>query len=136
MTASIVGPTPSAALTSTTLFPNSSTVSFTATEVVSGSALFQYTVVSASSNQIIYGPSTRADESSTVYFYAQAATTNPDNLTLSITGSNTSGSSVIILRPGDWAYFPFHVNAAGCAIRAINSTATSSLLNVFYGARS
>jgi len=31
-------------LNSTTLFPNSSVVSFSATEVVSGSALFQYTV--------------------------------------------------------------------------------------------
>lgn len=131
-------PTITAAITlnSSTLFPNSSTVNFSATETVSGSALFQYTVVSASSNQIIYGPSSGADPTSTVYFYAQAATTNPDVLTLSVTGSNTSGSSVIILRPGDWAYFPFHVNAAGCTIRAINSVATSSLLNVFYGARS
>ena len=85
-------------LNSTTLFPNSSTVNFSATEVVSGSALFQYTVVSASSNQIIYGPSAGADPTETVYFYAQAATTNPGNLTLSVTGSNTSGSSIIILR--------------------------------------
>jgi hypothetical protein len=123
-------------LNSTTLFPNSSVVSFTATEVVSGSALFQYTVVSASSNQIIYGPSARADESSTVYFYAQAATTNETNLILSVTGSNTSGSSFIILRPGDWTYFPFHVSASGCTVRAINTSATSSLLNIFYGARS
>jgi hypothetical protein len=123
-------------LNSTTLFPNSSVVSFTATEVVSGSALFQYTVVSQSSNQIIYGPSAGADASSTVYFYAQAATTNPDNLTLSITGSNTSGSTFIILRPGDWTYFPFHVSTSGCTIRAVNTSTTSSLLNVFYGARS
>jgi hypothetical protein len=123
-------------LNSTTLFPNSSVVSFSATETVSGSALFQYTVISASSNQIIYGPSTGADASATVYFYAQAATTNPDNLTLSVTGSNTSGSSFIILRPGDWTYFPFHVSASGCTVRAINTSATSSLLNVFYGARS
>jgi hypothetical protein len=123
-------------LNSSTLFPNSSTVNFSATEVVSGSALFQYTVVSASSNQIIYGPSAGADPTETVYFYAQAATTNPGNLTLSITGSNTSGSSIVILRPGDWAYFPFHVSASGCTIRAVNTSTTSSLLNVFYGARS
>jgi hypothetical protein len=131
-------PTITAAITlnSSTLFPNSSTVNFSATETVSGSALFQYTVVSASGNQIIYGPSAGADISETVYFYAQAATTNPGNLTLSVTGSNTSGSSIVILRPGDWAYFPFHVSGSGCTIRAINSVATSSLLNVFYGARS
>lgn len=123
-------------LNSTTLFPNSSVVSFSATEVVSGSALFQYTVISSSANTLLYGPSTAADLSETVYFYAQAAANNPGNIALSITGSNTSGSSAIILRPGDWAYFPFYVNGAGCAIRAINLVATSSLLNVFYGARS
>lgn len=123
-------------LNSTTLFPNSSVVSFSATEAVSGSALFQYTVVSASSNQILYGPSTVADPSETVYFYAQAFTTNPGNVILSITGSNTSGSQTVILRPGDWTYMPFYVNGAGCTIRAINSSTTASLLNVFYGARS
>ena len=123
-------------LNSTTLFPNSSTVNVSATEVVSGSALFQYTVVPTSSNVIVYGPSTTADPTETVYFYAQAASTNSGNLTLSITGSNKSGSSIVILRPGDWAYFPFHVSGSGCTIRAINSTTTSSLLNVFYGARS
>jgi len=123
-------------LNSSTLFPNSSNVTFSATEIVSGSALFQYTVVSASSNQIVYGPSAGADPTSTVYFYAQTPTTNPDSLILSVTGSNTSGSSVIILRPGDWTYFPFHVSASGCTIRAVNTSTTSSLLNVFYGARS
>jgi hypothetical protein len=123
-------------LNSTTLFPNSSVVSFSATEVVSGSALFQYTVVSASSATILYGPSAAADATETVYFYAQTATTNPGNVTLSITGSNTSGSSVIILRPGDWAYLPLHVNGAGYTVRAINTSTTASLLNMFYGARS
>ena len=123
-------------LNSTTLFLNSSVVSFSATEVVSGSALFQYTVISASTNAIIYGPSAAADESATVYFYAQAAAANPGNLILAITGSNTSASQAIILRPGDWTYFPFHVSASGCTIRALNTTATQSLLNVFYGARS
>jgi hypothetical protein len=123
-------------LNSTTLFPNSSVVSFSATEVVSGSALFQYTVISASSNTILYGPSSAADATDTVYFYAQAASTNPGNLILNITGSAGSASQAIILRPGDWTYFPFHVNAAGCTIRAVNTVATQSLLNVFYGARS
>jgi len=123
-------------LNSSTLFPNSSNVTFSATEIVSGSALFQYAVISASSNQIVFGPSAGADPTGTVYFYAQTPTTNPDSLILSVTGSNTSGSSVIILRPGDWTYFPFHVSASGCTIRAVNTSTTSSLLNVFYGARS
>lgn len=123
-------------LNSQTLFPNSSVVSFSATEVISGSALFQYTVVSQSSTATIYGPSAAADPTETVYFYAQAATTNPGNLLLSITGSNTSASQTVILRPGDWTYLPFYVNAAGCTIRATNSATSSALLNVFYGARS
>lgn len=128
--------TAQAVLSSTTLFPNPASVSFSATEVVSGSAEYQYRIVSASSNTILYGPSTVADASSTVYFYASAPTTAPVTVTLNITGSNTSASSAVILRPGDWTWIPLHVNGAGYTVTAVNSTATSSLLNVFYGERS
>jgi hypothetical protein len=123
-------------LSSTTLFPNPSSVSLTATEVVSGSAEYQYRVISASSSTILYGPSTGADASATVYFYAAAPSTAPVTVTLNITGSNTSASSAIILRPGDWTYMPLHVSGAGVTVTAVNATATSSLLNVFYGERS
>ena len=125
-----------AVLTSQTLFPNPASVSFSATENITGSAEYQYRVVSASSNTILYGPSTFADPSSTVYFYAAAPTTNLVNLTLNITGSNTSASSAVILRPGDWTWIPLHVNGANYTVTAVNSTTTSSLLNVFYGERS
>jgi hypothetical protein len=125
-----------AVLTSTTLFPNPASVSFTATEVISGSAEYQYRVVSGSSTTILYGPSTVADISETVYFYASSPTTNLVNLTLNITGSNTSASSAIILRPGDWTWIPLRVNGAGVTVSAVNATATASLLNVFYGERS
>lgn len=125
-----------AVLTSTTLFPNPASVSFTATEIISGSAEYQYRVISASSNTILYGPSAGADISETVYFYASAPSTNLVNLTLNITGSNTSASSAVILRPGDWTYIPLHVSGAGYTVTAVNATTTSSLLNVFYGERS
>lgn len=125
-----------AILTSTTLFPNPASVSFTATEVVSGSAEYQYRIISASTHTILYGPSAGADSSATVYFYAASPSTAPVTITLNITGSNTSGSSAVILRPGDWTYIPLHVSGAGYTVTAVNSTATSSLLNVFYGERS
>ena len=125
-----------ATLTSTTLFPNPASVSFTATEIVSGSAEYQYRIASASSTTILYGPSTAADASSTVYFYAAAPSTNLVNLTLNVTGSNAAATSAIILRPGDWTFIPLHVNGAGYTVSAVNSTTTSSLLNVFYGERS
>jgi hypothetical protein len=123
-------------LSSVTLFPNPASVSVTATEIVSGSAEYQYRIISASSNTILYGPSTGIDPSATVYFYAAAPATNLVNLTLNITGSNTSASSAVILRPGDWAYIPLHVSGAGYTVTAVNPTTTSSLLNVFYGERS
>ena len=125
-----------AVLTSTTLFPNPSSVSFTATEVVSGSAEYQYRVISASSNTILYGPSSGADASETVYFYASAPTTNLVNITLNLTGSNSSASSAVILRPGDWTWIPLRVSGSGVTVTAVNATTTSSLLNVFYGERS
>ena len=128
--------TAQAVLTSTTLFPNPASVSLTATEVVSGSAEYQYRIISASANTILYGPSTTADPSSTVYFYAAAPSTAPVTITLNITGSNTSGSSAVILRAGDWVWIPLHVSGAGYTVTAVNNTTTSSLLNVFYGERS
>jgi hypothetical protein len=128
--------TAQAVLTSTTLFPNPASVSFTATETVSGSAEYQYRVISASSTTILYGPSTKADTTSTVYFYAAAPAANTVTLTLNITGSNTSASSAVILRPGDWTYIPLHVSASGVTVAAVNATATASILNVFYGERS
>ena len=128
--------TAQAVLSSTTLFPNPSSVSLTATEVVSGSAEYQYRIISASASTILYGPSTVADASETVYFYASAPTTNLVNITLDITGSNTSASSAVILRPGDWTWIPLRVSGSGVTVKAVNATTTSSLLNVFYGERS
>jgi len=125
-----------AILSSTTLFPNPASVSLTATEVVSGSAEYQYRIISASASTILYGPSTVADPSETVYFYAAAPSTNLINITLDITGSNTSASSAVILRPGDWTFIPLRVSGSGVTVKAVNATTTSSLLNVFYGERS
>lgn len=128
--------TAQAVLSSTTLFPNPASVSLTATEVVSGSAEYQYRIISASSSTILYGPSTKADASETVYFYAAAPATAPVTVTLNITGSNTSASSAIILIPGDWTFIPLRVSGSGVTVTAVNTTTTSSLLNVFYGERS
>ena len=128
--------TAQAVLSSTTLFPNPASVSLTATEVVSGSAEYQYRIISASSNTILYGPSTGIDASETVYFYAAAPSTAPVTVTLNITGSNTSASSAIILRAGDWTFIPLRVSGSGVTVTAVNTTTTSSLLNVFYGERS
>ena len=128
--------TAQAVLSSTTLFPNPASVSLTATEVVSGSAEYQYRIISASASTILYGPSAGADASETVYFYAAAPTTNLVNITLDITGSNAGASSAVILRPGDWTWIPLRVSGSGVTVKAVNATTTSSLLNVFYGERS
>ena len=122
-------------LSSQTLFPQTATVSFSATQVVSGSAGFDLLVVSQSSTKNLY-ISTEADPSSTVYFYAQALAANTSTLLLSITGSNTSGSSTVRLRPGDMTYIPLNVDAAGVAVNCINAAVTKQDIYVFYGQRS
>jgi hypothetical protein len=122
-------------LNSTTLFPQTSTVTANLTQVVSGSADFSYRVLSASSFTNLFR-STEADISSTVYFYAQALSTNIQTLLLSITGSNTSGSSMVRLRPGDITYMPLNVDAAGVSVNCINTSPSSSNIYVFYAERS
>lgn len=122
-------------LTSQTLFPQNSTVSANLTQVVSGSAGFDILLISQSSTQNLY-TSVAADNSSTVYFFAQALSTNAQTLLLSITGSNTSGSSAVRLRPGDMTYLPLNVDAAGVAVNCINASTSSANIYTFYGQRS
>jgi len=122
-------------LNSTTLFPQAATVTANLTQIVSGSAGFDILVVSQSSTKNLY-ISTEADPSSTVYFYAQALAANTQTLLLSITGSNTSGSSTVRLRPGDMTYIPLNVDAAGVAVNCVNAAATKQDIYVFYGQRS
>ena len=122
-------------LTSQTLFPQSAAVSANINEVVSGSAGFDILVVSQSSTKNLY-ISTEADPSSTVYFYAQALSTNTSQLTLSITGSNTSGSTFVRLRPGDMTYIPLNVDAAGVDVNCVNTASLAQNIYTFYGQRS
>jgi hypothetical protein len=122
-------------LNSSTLFPQTAAVNNLVTQVVSGSAGFDILIVSQSSTRNLF-LATEADASSTVYFYAQALSTNTDQLTLSITGSNTSGSTFVRLRPGDMTYIPLNVTSASFAVNCINSAATKQDIYVFYGQRS
>jgi len=125
----------SLSLNSSTLFPTNAAVSFSATQVVSGSAGFDILLVSQSSTANLY-TSTAADPSSTVYFYAQALAANTSTLILAITGSNTSGSSTVRLRPGDMTYIPLNVEAAGVSVNCVNAATSSQNIYVFYGQRS
>jgi hypothetical protein len=122
-------------LNSSTLFPTNAAVTNLVTQVVSGSAGFDILVVSQSSTKNLY-LATEADPTSTVYFYAQALSTNTDTLLLSITGSNTSGSSFVRLRPGDMTYIPLNAAAAGVAVNCVNAAVTPQNIYVFYGQRS
>jgi len=122
-------------ISSTTLFPQAATVTANLTQVVSGSAGFDILVVSQSSVKNLY-TSVEADPSSTVYFYAQALSTNTEQLLLSITGSNTSGSSIVRLRAGDMTYIPLNVSSASVAVNCVNNAVTPQNIYVFYGQRS
>jgi len=122
-------------LNSSTLFPQTAAVTNLITQVVSGSAGFDILIVSQSSVKNLY-TSVEADLSSTVYFYAQALSTNTQTLLLSITGSNTSGSSTVRLRPGDMTYIPLNVDAANVAVNCVNAAVTPQNIYVFYGQRS
>jgi len=122
-------------LSSTTLFPQAATVTANLTQVVSGSAGFDLLVVSQSSTKNLY-KAEAADPSSVVYFYAQALSTNPTVLTLSITGSDAAGSTFVRLRPGDMTYIPLNATSADLSVNCINAATSSQNIYVFYGQRS
>lgn len=122
-------------LSSTTLFPQSATVVANLTQTVSGSAGFDILIVSQSSVKNIY-KAIEADASSTVYFYAQALSTNPSTLTLSITGSDSNSSSIVRLRPGDMTYIPLNATSANLEVNCVNAATSSQNIYVFYGQRS
>ena len=117
------------------MFPQAATVTANLTQVVSGSAGFDILVVSQSSTKNLY-TAVEADPSSVVYFYAQALSTNSTALVLSITGSNTSGSSFVRLRPGDMTYIPLNAISSSLAVNCVNDHTAAQSIYVFYAQRS
>lgn len=122
-------------LSSTTLFPQTANVTANLTQVVSGSAGFDLLVVPQTSSKQLY-KAAEADPSSTVYFYAQALSTNPTALTLAITGSDGNSSTIVRLRAGDMTYIPLNATSATLEVNCVNAATSSQNIYVFYGQRS
>ena len=125
------------ALSSTTLFPTPANVNVSVTEQVSGSADFQTLTIPADETIVLYGPSSAPDSSNTLYFYAQAASTNSSSLDIYIQNNEFSSSLMAKLRPSDFMWVPLASYNAGLQLSAVNNDGNhSSTVNVFWGERS
>ena len=122
-------------LETTTLFPSPVSVTVPITEQVNGDADFSVVIVEANSDQIIF-ESSAADASGTVYFYIQSITSNLGNVDVYITDQSSAEVKTFKLIPGDFAWFPLAVDAAGIKVRINNADlANSAKINYFYGER-
>ena len=125
-------------LSSTTLFPTPLTISKSTTEQINGDADSQTVMIPADGSSVVFGPSTAADLSNTVYFYAQNDSTNAAGMDVYIQPStNVSASLISTLRPSDFMWLPLAAYSSGLQITIVNlDGANSSKVNVFWGARS
>jgi hypothetical protein len=122
-------------LFSTTLFPiyisPAAGLTTATTESISGSSEFSSINIPAASSASIFGPTLKGADQNVVYFYAAAPSTNPS--TMSIHLSASSNVFLSTLYPGDFMYLPLRVDSGNIQIKAINSSTTSSMVNVFWG---
>jgi hypothetical protein len=123
-------------LESTTLFPSPVTITVVGTEQVNGNADFQTVVIPANGTDALLPILTQADASSTVYFYAQALSTNSGSVEVYSTDSADNTAYIGILRPGDFMWLPVAATGQGVTISGTNTSgASTAVVNVFWGSR-
>ena len=129
-------------LTSTDAFLNP-TLTFTSSDVIEGSADYQTITIPTNESLIVYSSNTQqefitspAQTTSTVYFYAQAASTNTSNLDIYVENSTNASSSLIaILKPSDFMWVPLAAYGSGLLkVTAVNLDGEkASKINIFWG---
>jgi len=123
-------------LESTDVLTNSVNFTVAATEQIKGDKDFQSISIPAAAIVSAFGPSLSADSSNTVYFYAQAASTNVGSVEVWITDLNNIQILVATLRPADFIWMPLAVKGSNVTVALKNLDVTNrSLVNLFYGYR-
>jgi hypothetical protein len=124
-------------LSSTTLFPSGTLINVSQVEQVNGDSDFQLIEIEVGKTSTIFGPSVEADLSNTVYFYAQAKSTNVANIEIYIQDQDETQILVGILRPSDFMWIPLAVYGANVKVVGVNlDVKNTSKINVFWGHRS
>ena len=122
-------------LETTTLFPTPVSITVPVTEQVNLDANFTNVAILPNSDVTPYS-STGLNPSNVVYVYLQSPNTNTVNLDVYITDHLDREVLIMILRPGDFAWFPLATNGYGVKVRIVNNdTIETASLNVFYGER-
>jgi hypothetical protein len=121
-------------LYSNTLFPIPINVDITATEQIYGSADSQNINIPIGETVTLYGPSSNANVSNTVYLYAQSPATNTGNINIYFIDTNNSSSFISTLLPNDFIWLPVSSYSSGIAIKANSTNGISdSNINVIWG---
>jgi hypothetical protein len=122
-------------LETTSLFPTPVNITVPVIEQVNLDANFTNITILPNSESIVYR-SPGLNPSNVVYVYLQSPTTNQVNLEVYITDHLDREILIMILRPGDFSWFPLATYGPNVLVRVVNNdTIQSSSLNVFYGER-
>ena len=122
-------------LETSTLFPTPVNLTVPVTEQVNLDANFTSVSILPNSEAIPY-ISTALNPSNVVYVYLQSPATNAANLDVFITDHADREMLAMIIRPGDFAWFPLASYGEGVQLRIVNNDiSVAATLNVFYGER-
>lgn len=122
-------------LETSTLFPTPVSLTVPVTEQVNLDANFTSVTILPNSEAIPY-TSTDLNPSNVVYVYLQSPATNTINLDVFIADHADREMLAMLIRPGDFAWFPLASYGEGVQLRIVNNDiSVSAALNVFYGER-
>lgn len=126
-------------MNSSSLFPTPINMTLPVIQPIDGNHTgFQTVIIPADSGSTLYTSVGVAGDSGSTYFFAQAAATNIDTISISITKTAGADSLVLaILNPGDIMYVPIAATDATSTIIAAgnDSVTTLATLSYFYGER-
>jgi hypothetical protein len=122
-------------LQTSTLFPTPVTVNIPVNEQVNLDSNFTNVTIAPSSDAIAY-TSPSSNTGNVVYFYIQSPLTNSNKVDVYIIDQNDNETLVMVILPGDFAWFPLATYAPGVSVKINNADPINTVvINTFYGER-
>lgn len=121
-------------LESTDIWPTPVKINNSVLEQANGDVDIQTITIPGASIITIIGP-TVGDPSSTTYIYMAAASTNGGSLIIDYAVGANKGTSICVLRPGDFLWFPLYSASPDIYLSATNNDMVDAKIDVLFANR-
>lgn len=121
-------------LDSADMFINSFDITKVATAKISLNANMSALLIPSNDKMVLYGPTSSETVSDIVYFYIQSDITNTAKIGVYITDTNANEILVMLICPGEFAWFPMAAFNANVQLSIENTDLlNSSKINYLFG---